>query len=79
MLIVSFVLSLREIRRRQGMTLVVPFILIATVHGAFLSQQLWGSTYALWPFAVVLIAGSPSPRSPARRSGVTSSSWFCRS
>lgn len=56
MLIVSFVLSLREIRRRQGMTLVVPFILIATVHGAFLSQQLWGSTYALWPFAMVLIA-----------------------
>jgi hypothetical protein len=56
MLIVSFVLSLREIRRRQGMTLVVPFILIATVHSAFLSQQLWGSTYALWPFAVVLIA-----------------------
>ncbi|HEX9121428.1 MAG TPA: hypothetical protein VF840_12890 [Terriglobales bacterium] len=56
-LIVSFVLSLREVRRRQGMALVVPFIVIATVHGAFLSQQLWGSTYAIWPLAIVLIAG----------------------
>ncbi len=56
-LMVSFVLSLREVRRRQGMALVVPFIVIATVHGAFLSQQLWGSTYAIWPLAIVLIAG----------------------
>jgi hypothetical protein len=27
------------------------------VAGAFLSQQLWGSTYALWPLLVVLFAG----------------------
>jgi hypothetical protein len=36
---------------------VLPFILIGTVHGAFLSQQLWGSTYALWPLWIVLGAG----------------------
>ncbi len=36
----------------------VPLIIIATVHGAFMSQQLWGSTYALWPFFLILIATS---------------------
>jgi hypothetical protein len=56
LLIVSFVLALASIRRRAGVALVLPFILICTVHGAFLSQQLWGSTYALWPLFVVLLA-----------------------
>jgi hypothetical protein len=32
-------------------------MLIGTVHGAFLSQQLWGSTYALWPLSMLLVAG----------------------
>jgi hypothetical protein len=36
----------------------LPFILIGTVNGAFLSQQLWGSTYALWPLLIVLVAGT---------------------
>jgi hypothetical protein len=31
-------------------------ILLATIHGAFLSQQLWGSTYAAWPLLTLLIA-----------------------
>jgi hypothetical protein len=31
-------------------------ILLATIHGAFLSQQLWGSTYAIWPLLMLLIA-----------------------
>ena len=35
----------------------LPFILIGTVQGAFLSQQLWGSTYAIWPLLVILLAG----------------------
>jgi hypothetical protein len=56
-LILSLVFALHAIRRRTGSTLVLPFILIGTAHGAFLSQQLWGSTYALWPFWVVLMAG----------------------
>jgi len=34
----------------------LPLILLATVHGAFLSQQLWGSTYAIWPLLMLLIA-----------------------
>jgi hypothetical protein len=33
-----------------------PLILLAIIHGTFLSQQLWGSTYALWPLLALLIA-----------------------
>ena len=36
----------------------LPFVLIGTVHGAFLSQQVWGSTYALWPLFIILLAGT---------------------
>src|ERR1043166_4278151 len=42
-LIVSFALAVLSLRRRAGVALVLPFVLIATAHGAFLSQQLWGS------------------------------------
>jgi hypothetical protein len=34
----------------------LPLIIIATVHGSFMSQQLWGSTYALWPLFTILVA-----------------------
>jgi hypothetical protein len=34
----------------------IPAILLVTIHGAFLSQQLWGSTYALWPLLTLLLA-----------------------
>ena len=35
---------------------VIPLLLIATVHGAFLSQMTWGSTYAIWPLLVIVAA-----------------------
>ncbi len=54
-LIISFVSMLMTMRRRKGIELVLPLIIIATVHGAFLSQQLWGSTYALWPLFMILV------------------------
>lgn len=56
LLIVSFVFALLGIRKRAGIALVLPFILLGTVDGAFLSQQLWGSTYALWPLLILLVA-----------------------
>jgi hypothetical protein len=72
-LIVSFVLAVLSLRRSAGVALVLPFVLIATAHGAFLSQQLWGSTYGLWPLLLVLVAcalaapfGPPSGESAAR-------------
>ncbi len=49
----------QDIRRRRAPSALslVPIILLGTVHGAFLSQQLWGSTYALWPMFLLLLAG----------------------
>ena len=35
----------------------IPALLIfASVHGAFLSQVIWGSTYGIWPLLIILIA-----------------------
>jgi hypothetical protein len=45
-------------------------VLIATAHGAFLSQQLWGSTYAIWPLWIILVASViASINSFSRRNG----------
>jgi hypothetical protein len=56
LLIVAFVIAVTSIRRRKGIALVLPFILIAAVNGNFMSQQLWGSTYAVWPLFMILFA-----------------------
>jgi hypothetical protein len=55
-LIISAVVAFLRIPSRSGIKLILPFILICVIEGAFLSQQLWGSTYALWPFLMILIA-----------------------
>jgi GH18 family chitinase len=57
LLIVSLVFAIVNIRRGPEVDRILPFLLIATVEGAFLSQQLWGSTYALWPLLTLLFAG----------------------
>lgn len=51
------VLLLRYVltRRTAGVAGVLPFILAATVHGVFLSQQLWGSTYGIWPLLILML------------------------
>ena len=46
----------RNLRERPTLNTLLPLILLATIHGAFLSQQLWGSTYAIWPLLTLLIA-----------------------
>jgi hypothetical protein len=48
--------NLRKLRATPTLNTFLPLILLATIHGAFLSQQLWGSTYAAWPFLTLLIA-----------------------
>ena len=55
-LILSLAIGLFSVRRRTGLNLMLPFILVGTILGAFLSQQLWGSTYAIWPLLMILIA-----------------------
>jgi hypothetical protein len=58
LLIASFVTSAAAARQRKGVALMLPFIVIGTIPAAFLSQGLWGSTYALWPLLIVLIASA---------------------
>lgn len=55
-IVASFVFALLRAHRRRGVARVLPFVIIATVHGAFMSQQLWGSTYGLWPLLILLVA-----------------------
>jgi len=55
-LVLSVVAMVLMARRRSFSQLLLPLIIIATAHGAFMSQQLWGSTYALWPLFVILLA-----------------------
>jgi len=55
-IIAAFVAAIATIKKRSGLSLVLPFILIAAINGCFMSQQLWGSTYAIWPLFVILLA-----------------------
>lgn len=56
LLIFSFVVAIIGVKRRRGISLILPFIIIGAIHGAFMSQQLWGSTYAIWPLFMILLA-----------------------
>ncbi len=56
-LIISLLFALWNLRRGPSVARFLPFIIITTVQGAFLSQQLWGSTYAIWPLLIILLAG----------------------
>ncbi|HBB97463.1 MAG TPA: hypothetical protein DC054_18945 [Blastocatellia bacterium] len=56
LLIVCFISALVNIRRRKGISQLLPFVVIAAIHGCFMSQQLWGSTYAIWPLLMILVA-----------------------
>jgi hypothetical protein len=56
-LLISLLFALWNLRRGLSIGRLLPLILIATVQGAFLSQQLWGSTYAIWPLLAILLAG----------------------
>jgi hypothetical protein len=52
-------LELRSISLlRTSLSMLLPFILVGTINGALMSQQLWGSTYAIWPLFIVLFACS---------------------
>lgn len=52
----SIVICVFSFNRLTGVRKLLPFILVATAHGTFLSQQLWGSTYGIWPMLVILVA-----------------------
>lgn len=56
LLLAALVMALFELRRGITLGRLIPFFVLAAIHGTFLSQQLWGSTYALWPMLMVLVA-----------------------
>ena len=56
LLIFAAVMALVMIKRSRAFETVLTLVLIAAIHGAFMSQQLWGSTYAIWPFYLILLA-----------------------
>jgi hypothetical protein len=49
--------NLRLLRRYLTLGPLLPIVILVAINGTFMSQQLWGSTYAIWPLLVVLIAG----------------------
>jgi hypothetical protein len=59
LLILAAVLALVKLlraRRRVDLHMLLPFVLLVAIHGTMMSQQLWGSTYAIWPLLMLLIA-----------------------
>lgn len=58
LLIASLVFALWNLKQASGLAMMLPFVLIGTMQGAFLSQQLWGSTYALWPLLMLLLGAT---------------------
>jgi hypothetical protein len=54
-LIASFAIWIFSLRKISGLLQVLPLILIFTINAVFLSQQLWGSTYGIWPLFILLV------------------------
>ncbi len=50
------IVNLLSLRRMQSVRAFFPLIILAAICGTFMSQQLWGSTYAIWPLLALLIA-----------------------
>jgi hypothetical protein len=60
LLIIATALAIRDLlrlRRHLGLGPLLPILLLVAIHGTLMSQQLWGSTYAIWPLFILLIAG----------------------
>jgi hypothetical protein len=58
LLVASLLVGVLSLGSRRGPTVFLPFILFGTINAGFMSQQLWGSTYAIWPLFVILVASS---------------------
>jgi len=50
--------NLSSLRRTPSIRALFPLIVLAAILGTFMSQELWGSTYAIWPLLALLIAES---------------------
>jgi hypothetical protein len=50
------IVNLIRLPRAPSLRAFLPLILLAAITGTFMSQQLWGSTYAIWPLLLLLAA-----------------------
>ncbi len=50
------IVNLFRLRRQPSLRAFLPLIILAAIGGTFMSQQLWGSTYAIWPLLLLLLA-----------------------
>lgn len=48
--------NLVRIGREPSLRALMPLLLLAAINGTMMSQQLWGSTYGIWPLLVLLLA-----------------------
>jgi hypothetical protein len=56
LLVVSAALTLFILSRNLSLRTLLPAVVLVAINGTLLSQQLWGSTYAIWPLLILLIA-----------------------
>jgi len=56
LLILSGTLTLFNLSRKLSLRTLLPVFVLVAINGTLLSQQLWGSTYAIWPLLTLLIA-----------------------
>jgi hypothetical protein len=56
LLILAGALTFFNLCRSLSLRTLLPAIVLVAINGTLLSQQLWGSTYAIWPLLVLLIA-----------------------
>jgi type IV secretory pathway VirB3-like protein len=55
-IVVAAIVAVAVWRREEPMLRAIPLLVVATIHGTFLSQATWGSTYGIWPLLVILLA-----------------------
>ncbi|HYU26145.1 MAG TPA: hypothetical protein VEO74_13140 [Thermoanaerobaculia bacterium] len=55
-IVVAAIVAVAVWRREEPVLRAIPLLIIATIHGTFLSQATWGSTYGIWPLLVILLA-----------------------
>lgn len=72
LMVASLGFALWKLPRATNIAQLLPLIMLGAIHGALLSQQLWGSTYALWPLLIILVASILAALVPCTTNSATS-------
>jgi hypothetical protein len=58
-MVLAAVLAIANVVRpwcELSLRILMPIVLLAAINGSMMSQQLWGSTYGIWPLLMLLLA-----------------------